>query len=173
MLTTRENLNPDKRLTAVCGLFCPACSIFIGTHEDPARLQKMAEQRGLPVDEVKCYGCRSDKRYPYCATCKMFVCASAKGLDFCGECADYPCADLIEFQAARPHRLELWPDQARLKEVGYEQWFEEKLAHYACPQCQTINSAYDITCRHCGAAPSCAYGALHQPEIMAYLAQQK
>lgn len=166
---TDLTLQPDKRLTAVCGLFCPGCSIFIGAHDDPARLQKIAERRGLPVDEVKCEGCRSDRRYPYCATCKMFACAAEKGIDFCGQCADYPCADLKAFQAALPHRLELWANQERLKTVGFEQWFAEKLAHYACPQCQTINSAYDLTCRKCGASPSCAYVAQHQAEITAHL----
>lgn len=29
---------PEKRLAAVCGLFCPACGVFIGTREYPERL---------------------------------------------------------------------------------------------------------------------------------------
>jgi hypothetical protein len=53
---------PDKRLAAVCGLFCPACTIYIATTEDPARLRGIAERKNLPLDEVSCQGCRSDLR---------------------------------------------------------------------------------------------------------------
>jgi len=35
---------PNKRLAAVCGLFCPACHVFIGTKEDPERLDVMAKR---------------------------------------------------------------------------------------------------------------------------------
>ena len=37
-----EELN--KTLAAVCGLYCEACSLFIGTNEDPARLLRIAKQ---------------------------------------------------------------------------------------------------------------------------------
>lgn len=164
-------MSPDKTLAAVCGLFCPACGLYIGTHHDPQRLQRLADQRQVAVEELTCDGCRAERRTAYCKSCKLIACATEKGLDFCGACADYPCDQLKEFQAARPHRLELWQSQARIKEVGYEQWFEEMLAHYACPQCQTINSAYDATCWSCGATPSCAYVSEHQQEIQQFMAK--
>jgi predicted RNA-binding Zn-ribbon protein involved in translation (DUF1610 family) len=59
----------------------------------------------------------------------------------------------------------LWANQERIKEAGYETWFEEMIEHYSCPQCHTINSAYDLTCRKCGTDPSCAYVGLHKEEI--------
>jgi len=34
-----EKLN--KTLTAVCGLYCEACSLFIGTNEDTDRLRRI------------------------------------------------------------------------------------------------------------------------------------
>lgn len=166
------SMKPDKTLAAVCGLFCPACSIFIATHEDPQRLQTIAERSGYSVEDITCEGCRSDRRYPFCATCYMYACAAQKGIDFCGACADYPCDQLKEFQAARPHRLELWQNQARIQDVGYEQWFAEMLAHYACPACQTLNSAYDAACRKCGASPSCEYVGQHQQEIQQFTTQR-
>ncbi len=160
---------PDKRLAAVCGLFCPACSLYIATQEDPQRLTRLAEQFQLSEEEMRCDGCRAEKRGPYCQTCKMIVCAAEKGLDFCGECEEYPCEDLKTFQAAAPHRKELWNAQARIKEVGYVQWFQEMYAEYACPQCQTLNSAYDLVCRNCGHEPSCAYVNKHNASIMQHL----
>jgi len=170
MTTKKSNAHkPDKRLAAVCGLFCPACTIFIATQEDPERREKLAASKGWPVEQIHCDGCRAEKRYYYCETCEMFACAAEKGIDFCGECEVHPCDALKAFQVARPHRLELWDAQARIQEVGYEQWFEEMLAHYRCPKCGTLNSAYDLSCRTCGAHPSCAYVALHEQEILEYL----
>ncbi|MFX1347012.1 MAG: DUF3795 domain-containing protein, partial [Promethearchaeota archaeon] len=52
----------NKTHAAVCGLFCPACTVFIATQEDPARLKLIANQFGITEEEMKCNGCRSDKR---------------------------------------------------------------------------------------------------------------
>ncbi|HUV52139.1 MAG TPA: DUF3795 domain-containing protein [Dehalococcoidia bacterium] len=164
---------PDKRLTAVCGLFCPSCAIFIATHEDPKKLKLISENRKVTVEEAKCDGCRAQRRNSYCKTCKMYLCATKKGIDFCGQCEDYPCGDLKEFQAEYPHRFELWQAQERIKKVGYEQWYKEQLKHYSCPKCHTLNSAYDFTCRKCGASPSCAYNKLHEQETIRMLSNMK
>lgn len=166
-------LQPDKKLAAVCGLFCPSCTYYIGSAADPARLKRLAERSGHAIEEIECHGCRSDTVTFYCRSCKMVQCAAEKGLDFCGQCADYPCADLREFQAARPHRLELWAAQARIQEAGYEQWFTEMVEHYACPQCHTLNSVYDLVCRNCGANPGSAYVAQHKEQILQFLAGRK
>jgi hypothetical protein len=165
---------PDKRLAAVCGLFCPGCSVFIGTREDQARLTVMAERFHLSLEKLQCSGCRSEKRCFYCESkFTMTKCAAAKGVEFCGECAEYPCTGLKAFQAEMPHRIELWKAQERIKEVGYEKWYGEMIEHYSCPECGTVNSAYDIACRKCGATPSCAYEDLHKDEIKRHLAKRK
>jgi hypothetical protein len=161
----------DKREAAVCGLFCPSCSIYIGTKEDPERLKDLADRFGLQVKEVECAGCRSEKRTGYCKTCIMVKCAAEKGIDFCGSCEDYPCEDLKEFQSVLPHRIELWKSLERIKEVGYEKWYSEMLKHFSCPLCGTINSAYDMACRKCGVTPSCKYVELNQDEIKRRLSE--
>ncbi len=175
MDTTNKSFSiPDKRLAAVCGLFCPACHVFIGTKEDPARLAMMARRFQRPLEEMQCNGCRSEKRCFYCRDkCTMSRCAAAKGIEFCGECAEYPCKELKAFQAELPHRIELWKAQARIKEDGYEKWYVEMIEHYSCPKCGTLNSAYDIACRKCGTTPSCAYVGLHKDEIMRHMAKLK
>ena len=164
--TSETNGMPDKRLAAVCGLFCPACSLFISTREDPKRLTTIAARLQRSAAELQCSGCRSEKRCFYCASCKMQSCAAAKKIDFCGQCPEYPCKELREFQAQRPHRLELWSSQERIKKVGYETWYREMIEYYSCPECRTINSAYDLACRKCGAIPSCTYVAIHKDEIV-------
>lgn len=170
-MQTKENHpdEADKKLAAVCGLYCKACSLFIATNEDPARLKELAARFKLSEETTKCYGCRSTKRGPYCATCKMFACAAERGIDFCVECDEYPCRDLKQFQSERPHRIELWDDLERIGAVGYKQWLQEMSENYSCPQCRAINSAYDLKCRKCGEEPSCGYVAKHQQEIERFL----
>lgn len=162
---------PDKETAAVCGLFCPGCSLFLATSEDdPQRLQAIAARFGKSAEEIRCRGCRSDVRSFYCRQCRFVQCAAEKGIDFCGECADYPCAELREFQAARPHRIELWQSQERIRTTGLANWYREMLEHFACPACGTLNSCYDEACRACGNAPANGYTKVHREEIARQLA---
>ncbi len=157
---------PQKNLSAICGLFCTSCPLFIGTVEDRPRLEKMAEQFGRSIEDMDCEGCRSDNVCFFCKEkCIMLRCATEKGLDFCVDCEEYPCADLVEFQGAMPNRIELWKSLERIKEAGYEQWYMEMLEHYACPECGTINSVMDASCRKCGTTPSCNYVRIHREKI--------
>ena len=160
---------PDKTLAAVCGLYCEACNLYIATKEDPQRLKMMAEIFQVSEEEVKCYGCRAEKRGPYCQTCKMYPCAMERGIDFCVQCADYPCEDLKRFQSEMPHRIELWDDLEQIKAEGYEGWLKNVRENYACPKCRTINSAYDLKCRRCGWEPGCSYVAKHRQAIEPFL----
>lgn len=167
-------ITADKKHAAVCGLFCPACSAFIGTREDPERLKVMAKRMGRSVEDLQCHGCRTETRSFYCRTlCTMAACAAEKGVDFCGRCPDYPCTALKKFQTEAPHRIELWSSQARIREAGYETWFAEMVKHYSCPSCGALNSAYDLKCRKCGSEPSCEYVRLHKNEIMKHLEKRK
>jgi hypothetical protein len=170
MSTQSVYLNtPDKRLVAVCGLFCPGCTVFIGTREDPERLKMIAGHVQKPVEELQCEGCRSENRCFYCRErCKMGQCAQGKGVDFCGECNEYPCVVLKTFQAEAPHRIELWKSQERIREVGYEKWYREMIDHYSCSGCNILNSAYDLKCRNCGKEPSCNYVSQHKQVIEQY-----
>lgn len=155
----------DKKLAAVCGLYCEACTLYIATTEDPERLKVLAERFQLTEEEMKCCGCRAEKRGPYCLTCKMFSCAAERGIDFCSECDEYPCKDLKQFQSERPHRIELWDDLERIRDIGHKNWLKEVRKNYSCSGCRTLNSAYDLKCRKCGQEPSCDYVARHRQSI--------
>lgn len=159
----------DKKLAAVCGLYCEACSLYIATTEDPARLKAMSDRFQIPEEEVKCYGCRAEKRGPYCRICKMFDCAAKKGIDFCVECEEYPCEGLKEFQSALPHRIELFKDLERIRTTGWENWLKEIRENYTCRKCGAINSAYDLKCRKCGEEPGSDYAARHKEAIGKFL----
>ena len=158
---------------AVCGLSCEVCSVSIATREDPKRWQYIATAKGLSLSEASCHGCRSENRYGPCATCFMTRCAAERGVAFCGDCPENPCDTLRQFQAAMPHRAELWESQALLREKGLAAWCHGIRQDYACPSCGTINSAYDLSCRACGHTPSCAFVERHEEKIRAHLGRPK
>lgn len=170
-----ENEEKQTGLTktaAVCGLYCKACTLYIASTEDAERLTRLATRFQFTEDEVKCFGCRSDKRFPACGQCKIFSCATGRGIEFCSECTDYPCEELTTFQSAMPHRIELWDDLKSIKAEGCEVWHKAVQQRYTCPKCHCINSAYDLKCRKCGEEPSCAYVAAHKDAIEMFLASR-
>lgn len=169
MKATNDTRNGNT-LAAVCGLYCGACTLYIASTDDPERLQMLADEFRSTPEDIRCFGCRSGRLGIHCRECRFKSCAEEKGISFCGECAEYPCAELVDFQKQRPHRIELWDDLARVKEVGVEVWIDEKGREYACPQCGTTNSAYDAACRKCGNSPGCAYVAKHQDAIAEFFA---
>lgn len=172
MPETTAEIQPEKSLCAVCGLFCAACTLFMATRKDSGWLEAMAARFDRPMEDLQCDGCRAERRGFYCRECKMSACTREKGIDFCNECGEYPCEDLKTFQAAMPHRMELWENLARIGEVGYEKWFEEKIPHYSCPECGNLNPPYAISCRQCGHEPGSAYVRRHRAAIEEYLKAQ-
>ena len=154
-----------RKFAAVCGLFCPGCTLYIGTTEDPERLARTAGRFDVSIEEARCMGCRSDVKSFYCKTCEIVKCAESKDVDFCALCTDYPCQMLKDFQAQLPHRAELFEDGDRIREVGYEKWHEETYERYTCPKCSTINSAYDLRCRRCGNEPGSPFVQRHRERI--------
>lgn len=164
-----KNIQPNKKLTAVCGIFCPSCTVYIGTMEDPDRLQWIAKYMGLSTEEIACDGCRGKNKFPQCGECKFIPCAESRGIDFCGECDEYPCEMLKTFQAEKPHRLELWEHHREMRESSWENWYQTMTKRYSCQECGVLNSAYDLTCRTCGAAPASAFAEKHGKAIKSHL----
>ncbi|UCF31734.1 MAG: DUF3795 domain-containing protein [bacterium] len=168
-MSTDTGIDPDRKFAAVCGLYCPGCTLYIGSTEEPGRLAGIAGRFGVTVEEARCYGCRSDVRSFYCQACEIRKCADKRGVEFCAYCADYPCDMLKQFQAERPHRAELFEAGARIREAGWGQWFGEVRKRYTCPQCLAINSAYDLACRKCGHRPGSPFAEKHREQIAAVL----
>lgn len=162
-------LRPNKRTSAVCGLFCQSCAVYIATKEEPERLKNIAQTLNQTVEESRCEGCRANVKSLHCKTCETVSCASQRGVEFCSECEDYPCEALKEFQAKMPHRKELWDSLQKIKEHGYERWYYDMIEHYLCLECHTLNSAYDVACRKCGASPSCSFVNSNMEAIQTYL----
>lgn len=158
---------------AYCGLYCDSCSLYIGTTQDPQRLQQLSAKFNKPIEEMKCMGCRSDTLSFSCKNCEMKACIKQKNLTFCSECSEYPCQILIKFQSEMPHRLELFESLDYIKENGIDKWFEKMNSDYSCSQCGSINSPYEFNCRKCGFTPSSDYVKRNRQTIMETLKKFK
>jgi hypothetical protein len=62
-------------------------------------------------------------------------------------------AEIKEFQAKMPHRVELWKSQERIKEIGWEKWYLEMVEYFTCQSCNSLNGWYDFKCRKCDHSP--------------------
>ncbi len=160
-----SDTNDLLKRAAVCGLFCDACSLYIGTTEDEARLTMIAQRFNKSVDDMRCLGCRSDVLVVHCQKCAFKDCATKKGINFCSECDVFPCGLIKDFQRKAPHLIDLWKDLELAKNTSIEDWTDQMKAKYQCNACQTINSAYDLKCRKCGAEPSNEFVRQHQDLI--------
>jgi ribosomal protein L40E len=158
-----------SELAATCGLLCSACSVYIATKEDSVRLKRISQRFGIPEEEVRCFGCGSGKRFGPCSVCSFSPCAKGKGLAFCSECESFPCKELKDFQAALPHRLDLWEDLEQAKHMKDAEWVAKVQQKYTCSRCGTINSAYDLSCRKCGQIPSCDFVERHMEALKKHL----
>jgi len=169
--STKNDYFLDKRIVSACGLYCGACGIYLATQENELeKLLQYALVLNQSVPETYCNGCGADKKSAHCSKiCSFIKCTRQKNIEFCGECIDFPCEKLIDFQSKSPHRIEIIKSQKRLMEIGWEQWLIEHRAKFTCVNCNTINSAYHVSCRKCGNTPSCEFTLDHRATIEKYL----
>lgn len=67
-----------------------------------------------------CPGCRQGGGPPFCGIRK---CAMKKGLDFRADCDEFPCRRI---EGLAQGYINLVPDMKRMKEIGFDAWFEEQ-----------------------------------------------
>jgi ribosomal protein L40E len=166
-------ITPDKNTAAACGLYCGSCGIYLATKEnDSEKLLQYAIVLNQSFGETFCDGCRSGRKSGHCSKmCSIMNCTFNKSIEFCGVCPEFPCKELKDFQSKIPHRIEILESQNRLNEIGWEQWLIEMKENYSCPQCNTLNSAYDLACRKCGYSPSCKFALRHKDLINNHLSE--
>lgn len=162
-------MNTDFQKSAVCGLYCPACSLYIATDENGKRLEAVAAKLSQSVEDSRCGGCRSSLLSLHCRVCAFKSCASSRKISFCSQCGDYPCGDLRDFQAKMPHRAELWESLECVLREGHDKWLEKMEVDHSCAVCGTINSAYDMVCRSCGNAPASPFNARNEKAVKKHL----
>ena len=161
----------DKALISACGLYCGACGIYLATQEnDSEKILQYAMVLNQSYEATLCDGCGAERKSLHCSKlCTFIICKLNNGVNLCTECADFPCRALLEFKSKMPHRTEILESQNRLKEIGTENWLMEMKDFFSCPECKTVNSAYDLACRKCGNIPGCGFVCRHKDLIENYL----
>ena len=120
-----------KQMTAPCGLDCWNCQVYLA-REDEGLRAKISQNMGIPVEQVSCRGCRSEKgTIPFnnmTEPCNAYRCAGEKGLSFCCDCPDFPCDYLhpyADMASQVPHNTKVF-NLCLIKKMGLESWAETR-----------------------------------------------
>ena len=120
-----------KQMTAPCGLDCWNCPVYLATNDEGLKT-KIAQKRGIPVEQVSCQGCRAENGViPFLnmtEPCSVYRCAESNGVSFCCECSDFPCDHLHPFAdmaSQVPHNTKVF-NLCLIKKMGLESWAETK-----------------------------------------------
>lgn len=137
-------------LAAPCGLYCGNCEIFRAYKDDDfGALAEFGKEMSMPVDQIRCDGCRTEFNMSWCPECEIRTCCEERDVSFCFECEDFPCIGLIDFQDECPHHSVCMDNLQRMAEVGIGPWLEEQDAKWRCPACKTKITYYTESCPNC------------------------
>ena len=130
-----------RDLAAICGLYCGTCPSWLAPREnDIQRVRKISEVMHIPIDEVPCDGCLSNRVTRHCQECRIRKCAIEKQVTWCFECDEFPCRQLRDFTGSHivdgiSHHANVIEDLRYMRERGIEQWLEQQDKAGRCPQC--------------------------------------
>lgn len=87
-----------------CGINCEKCPVYVATIDGSLEKKQVVSRewgelydRTFSVDEMICYGCKSDIRFFLCSKCDIESCNRDKGIGACRSCATYPCERIKAF----------------------------------------------------------------------------
>lgn len=133
---------------AYCGLFCGTCKIFLATQN--GTLDKLSKETKIPVELLRCNGCRSTEVSLFCRNCAMKKCCSQKGLFTCADCEEFPCSVLKAFENDQhQHHKGVVVLLNDLKQNGETKWIEIQKERWSCNNCGHPFSWYDKNCENC------------------------
>lgn len=139
----------DYKLDGYCGLFCGACEILRANRNNT--IEQVAELWNMPVDKLRCHGCKSSVTAFYCNDCTIKQCAEAKGVEYCFQCEEFICSRLKAFRSdGCPHHATIMQSLDLMKRLGPERWLNEQIARWTCQACGASLCWYDKACTRCG-----------------------
>ena len=132
-----------SKKVGICGLYCGTCPAYLAHQKnDVEQLERYSQLFGIPVEEIRCDGCLSDRVFAPCVNCRhgFRQCAREKGVMWCFQCGDFPCQRLMDFRNVHiengvSHHANVVEDLQYMKEHGVEQWVEEQEKARRCTQC--------------------------------------
>ncbi|MFX1451204.1 MAG: DUF3795 domain-containing protein [Promethearchaeota archaeon] len=139
----------NKNLLAPCGLYCGVCATRYAYKNNDERLkQKLAKSYSLEVGDIKCEGCLSNFRSPFCNACSIRRCVKKKNISGCHECEEFPCRRInkFPFKIAKEFMLKSIP--ARKKRTD-EEWVKWEEANWTCSSCNEVGFRGANRCPKC------------------------
>ena len=132
-----------RQLAGICGIYCGTCPRYPAYREnDVEQLREISRATGVPIDEIRCDGCLSDRVFATCLECRhgFRQCVGEKNVTWCFECHDFPCQRLRDFRHVHvvngiSHHVRVIEDLHYMKEHGVEQWAAEQERAGSCPNC--------------------------------------
>jgi hypothetical protein len=126
----------NKDLLAPCGLYCGICATRYAYKNNDERL------------DIKCEGCLSNFRSPFCNACSIRRCAKKKIITGCHECKEFPCRRInkFPFKIAKEFMLKSIPAR---KERTDEEWVKWEESNWTCKACNEIGFRGASRCPKC------------------------
>jgi hypothetical protein len=151
-------VSKDKnRLIGICGLYCGTCPCYLAYREkDSEQLKQISRETGIPVEQVRCDGCLSDRVMPHCRECRhgFRQCSRDKQVSWCFQCPDFPCERLKMFTDSHivngiSHHAHVIDDLRYMQEQGTDLWVQVQEKAGACPQCGKRLYWFTMECPGC------------------------
>jgi len=153
MTVERENL------VGICGLYCGDCPYYLaGRLGDEEQLAALSRKSGLPIEDIQCDGCLSERVFRDCRECRhgFRTCAAQHEVTWCFQCGDFPCDRLRAFSTEHVvngicHHQRIIEDLAYLKAKGTEAWVTSQEHRSDCLACGRPGYWFSTECAACGA----------------------
>jgi hypothetical protein len=146
-----------EKLIGICGIYCGTCPYYLAPREnDLEQLNKLSQERNIPVENIRCDGCLSDRIMPHCQECKTGFrkCAQNKKITWCFQCPEFPCQRLKGHTQAHiengiSHHEHIVDNLRDLKENGTDQWVRKQEKAGICRQCGKRLYWFTRECPNC------------------------
>ena len=95
-----------KDTESYCGYHCQSCVAYLATISGELKaLKSVANEWGqkygqfFSVDDIRCYGCKSNRLFILCNHCDIKSCNLEKTNAMCSDCDQYKCDRIKAFEA--------------------------------------------------------------------------
>ncbi len=136
------------RYDSYCGLYCGACDVLF--HNENGSIKGLAKEWGRELEDLLCYGCKTNINSIYCRECAIKKCCNEKQLENCFGCKQFPCKTFISFRNDDcEHHSIVIKNLESLNEVGLDSWLKNQKERWLC-SCGQRFTWYEEVCQNCG-----------------------
>lgn len=143
-------------LIGKCGMYCGVCSIYL-SQKNPEWRQRVADERGCDVEQVRCYGCGGLSTKCSGFNCEILKCLHEREFEYCYECPNYDTRSCNMFEDLVKKYFERGIDIRANYEMIQDGKIEDMVnrieRYFACKACGKLLSTASDVCEFCGAEP--------------------